>query len=75
MLTLSSFFITIPGYNLLQSLIYYIKNIFRQNFGSPTIWDNKDKISLKYIEIERGITISGINICGNTQTEFLIILY
>ena len=57
MLTLSSFFITIPGYNLLQSLIYYIKNIFRQNFGSPTIWEYKDKISLKYIETERGITI------------------
>ena len=75
MLTLSSFFITIPGYNLLQSLIYYIKNIFRQNFGSPTIWEYKDKISLKYIETETGITICGINICGNTQTEFLIILY
>ena len=48
-LILSIFFFEIPGYNLSESLIFYKKNL-RQTLGSPTLWEYRDKVSLRNIE-------------------------
>ena len=49
-LILSTFFFGIPGYNLSESLTSYNKKHLPQILGIPTLWEYRDKISLRNIE-------------------------
>ena len=65
------FFHSIPEYNLSYWLIFFERKSFRSILGIPTIWEYRYKISLRNIDIRRGITISS----DDAQSELLIILY